>query len=99
MRRLTPLLFALTACRISYLPPASTRSDGGPVVTRGVITHEARSQVRLYRDAAGCESVQTVNHQYRVVTVATDVGRQRLVLEEAYDVRLCLEGGSSSSEA
>jgi hypothetical protein len=99
MRRWLALLAALTGCRISYLPPASSRSDGGPVVTRGVITHEARSQVRLYRDAAGCESVQTVNHQFRVVTVTTEAGRQRLVLEEAYDVRLCLDGGGSSSEA
>jgi hypothetical protein len=64
-----------------------------------VITHEARSQVRLYRDAAGCESVQTVNHQFRVVTVTSGGQRDRLVVEEVYDQRKCLETESSSSEA
>ncbi len=99
MPRYLAILISLTSCRIASLPPASSRSDGGPVASRGVISHEARSQVRLYRDAAGCESVQTANHQYRLVTVVTRSGPKRLVLEEAYDIRYCLSGGSSSSEA
>ena len=89
----------MTGCKIMSLPPASSRSDGGPVITRGVIVHEARSQARLYRDAAGCQSVQTDNRQFRVVTIETPTGRQHLVLEEAYDIRHCLDGGSASSEA
>jgi hypothetical protein len=93
------LLLSLTGCRILSLPPASSRSDGGPVASRGVISHEARSQVRLYRDAAGCESVQTLNRQFRLVTVAARSGTHRLVLEEAYDLRHCLARGGSSSEA
>jgi hypothetical protein len=40
--------------------------------------------------------VQTLNRQFRLVTVATGAGTRRLVLEEAYDLRYCLGGGSSS---
>jgi hypothetical protein len=63
------------------------------------VSHESRSQLRLYRDAAGCESVQTLNRQFRLVTVAAAAGTHRLVLEEAYDLRYCLAPGGSSSEA
>lgn len=96
---LTPIL---GACSVVSLPPSSSRSDGGPVATRGAVIHEARSQLRLYRDAAGCESVQTVNRQYRLVTVRDSIpgdGPRRLVLEESYDVRHCLAAESQSSEA
>jgi hypothetical protein len=99
MPRLWIALALVGACRVSYLPPPSSRTDGGPVATRGTIAHESRSQVRLYRDAAGCESVQTVNRQFRVVTLRGRAGPERLVLEEAYDVRHCLTSGSTSSEA
>jgi hypothetical protein len=100
----SPLLplaaLVFTACRLVTLPPASSRTDGGPVAARGTISHEARSQVRLYRDAAGCESVQTVSRQFRVVTVTDRTGGpRRLVLEESYDVRHCLTSESVSSEA
>jgi hypothetical protein len=64
-----------------------------------VVTHEARSHLRLYRDAAGCESVQTVNRQFRLATVVGDRGPERLALEESYDIRHCLTKESSSSEA
>jgi hypothetical protein len=98
-----PLLVASVvlapACRLERLPPPSSRLDRGPVSARGVISLEARSQVRLYRDAAGCESVQTMNRQFRVVTVPAPVGMRPLVLEEAYDLRHCLSTGSASSEA
>ncbi|MFN0179504.1 MAG: hypothetical protein ACKVZ0_11960 [Gemmatimonadales bacterium] len=97
------LTFALGAmgCTITSLPPAGSRADGGPVATRGTVTHEARSQLRLYRDAAGCESVQTVNRRFRLVSVRPPGGRipRRLVLEESYDIRHCLRSESSSSEA
>jgi hypothetical protein len=99
MSRPLAVLALVAGCRVSYLPPASSRTDGGPVVSRGVISHEARSQVRMYKDAAGCESVQTVNRQFQLVTVQTESGPERLVLEETYDVRHCLESASSSSEA
>jgi hypothetical protein len=89
----------LVGCRVSSLPPAASRTDGGPVSARGIITHEAKSQVRLYRDAAGCRSVQTENRQFRVATVQTETGPRTLVLEEAYDQRYCLDRGSQSSEA
>ena len=92
-------LLTLGACQIVSLPPSSSRADGGPVASRGVVSHEARSQVRIYRDAAGCQSVQTVNRQYRVVTVDRPEGPQRVVLEESYDVRRCLSSESVSSEA
>lgn len=92
-------LLLAAGCRLATLPPPSSRTDGGPVASRGVITHEARSQVRLYRDAAGCQSVQTVNRVFRLVTVLNRSGPERLVLEEEYDVRRCLESGSASSEA
>jgi hypothetical protein len=101
--RLSVLSFALGAigCTITSLPPAGSRGDGGPVAARGTVTHEARSQLRLYRDAAGCESVQTVNRRFRLVTVRPPGGLtpRRLVLEESYDIRHCLRSESSSSEA
>ncbi|MHB1328840.1 MAG: hypothetical protein ACYC2K_11620 [Gemmatimonadales bacterium] len=81
------------------LPPPSSRSDGGPVAARGMIAHEARSQLRLYRDAAGCESIQTVNRQFRPVTITTDQGPELRVLEEQYDIRRCRETDGVSSEA
>ena len=94
------LLIALTAsCTVMSLPPAASRADGGPVSSRGIVSHEARSQLRLYRDAAGCESIQTVNRQFRLVTVVTEKGAERRVLEESYDVRHCLKSESASSEA
>jgi len=93
------LLILSGACRVESLPPSSSRTDGGPVFARGVISHEARSQVRIYRDAAGCESIQTTNRQFRVVTVQDDEGPRRLVLEETYDVRYCVESESVGSEA
>lgn len=93
------LLLLTAACRVASLPPSSSRSDGGPVFARGVISHEARSQLRLYRDAAGCESIQTTNRQFRVVTVTDATGSRRIVLEETYDVRLCTESESVGSEA
>jgi len=96
---LVSLVVLITGCRIESLPPASSRSDGGPVATRGTITHQARSEVRLYRDAAGCNSVQTVNRQFRLVRVQREEGPERLVLEESYDVRWCLEREGVSSEA
>jgi hypothetical protein len=96
---LIALLATLPSCKLISLPPAGSRDDGGPVAARGEISHEARSHVRLYRDATGCESVQTVNRRFRVVTVVSDSGPERLVLEEAYDVRECLDTESSSSEA
>jgi hypothetical protein len=96
---LVALLATLPSCQLVSLPPANSRDDGGPVAARGEISHEARSHVRLYRDAAGCESVQTVNRRFQVVTVVGDAGPERLVLEEAYDVRECLDTESSSSEA
>ncbi len=86
-------------CQVVSYPPAQARLDGGPVATRGVVSHEARSQLRLYQDAAGCESVQTVNRQFRLVTVAGPTGPERRVLEEAYDIRHCLTSESASSEA
>jgi hypothetical protein len=86
-------------CRVTSLLPEGSRIDGGPVSSRGTISHEARSQVRIYRDAAGCESVQTVNRQFRVVTVMTDSGPRHRVLEEAYDIRHCLSKEGTSSEA
>lgn len=88
-----------SACTVESLPPASSRTDGGPVSGRGTVSHEAKSQLRLYRDAAGCQSIQTVNRQFRLVTVVTNSGPERLVLEESYDVRHCLESESASSEA
>ncbi len=90
---------AVGGCRVVSLPPGSNRTDGGPVASRGVISHDARSELRLYRDAAGCESVQTVNRQFRLVTVVGPGGPGRRVLEESYDVRHCLASESSSSEA
>lgn len=93
------LAACLSACSVKSLPPASTRNDGGPVSSRGTVSHEARSQLRLYRDAAGCESIQTVNRQFRLVTVVTEKGAERRVLEESYDVRHCLDAESASSEA
>ena len=97
---LSALLIALTAsCTVMSLPPAASRADGGPVSSRGIVSHEARSQLRLYRDAAGCESIQTVNRQFRLVTVVTEKGAERRVLEESYDVRHCLQAESASSEA
>lgn len=70
------------------------------MASRGVVSHEARSQLRLYRDAAGCESVQTLNRQFRLVSVRGPGGTpRRLVLEESYDIRHCLTAESSSSEA
>lgn len=93
------LLACASACSVKSLPPATTRNDGGPVSSRGTVSHEARSQLRLYRDAAGCESIQTVNRQFRLVTVVTEKGAERRVLEETYDVRHCLEAESASSEA
>ncbi|MEO8451777.1 MAG: hypothetical protein ABI647_18445 [Gemmatimonadota bacterium] len=89
----------LTGCRVATILPEGSRVDGGPVSSRGTISHEARSQVRIYRDAAGCESVQTVNRQFRVVTVVTDSGPRHRVLEEAYDIRHCLSKEATSSEA
>ena len=89
----------LAGCRVISLLPEGSRADGGPVSSRGTISHEARSQVRIYRDAAGCESVQTVNRQFRVVTVMTDSGPRHRVLEEAYDIRHCLTREGISSEA
>ena len=86
-------------CDVMYLPPPSSRTDGGPVSSRGVVSHEARSQLRRYRDAAGCESVQTVNRRFRLVTVAGPGGPEHRVLEESFDVRHCLQSESSSSEA
>ena len=94
-----PLLLLTAGCTVMSLPPAASRADGGPVSGRGVVSHEARSQLRLYRDAAGCESIQTVNRQFRLVTVVTEKGSERRVLEESYDVRHCLESESASSEA
>lgn len=93
--------FGAIGCTIASLPPAGSRADGGPVAARGTVTHEARSQLRLYRDAAGCESVQTVNRRFRLVTVRQPGGLapRRLVLEESYDIRHCLRSESSSSEA
>lgn len=69
------------------------------MASRGVVSHEAKSQLRLYRDAAGCESVQAVNRGFKLVTVVTDSGPNRLVLEEAYDIRHCLTAESASYEA
>ena len=89
----------LSSCQVVSLPPAASRVDGGPVATRGVVSHEARSSLRLYQDAAGCESVQAMNRQFRLVTVRGNQGPERLVLEEAYDVRLCLASASGSTEA
>lgn len=63
------------------------------------MTHEARSSLRLYQDAAGCESVQTLNRQFRLVSIQGAKGPERLVLEEEYDIRHCLESESASSEA
>jgi len=60
---------SVAGCEVASLPPTSSRSDGGPVVSRGVVSHEAKSQVRLYRDPTGCDAVQTVNRSFRVVTV------------------------------
>lgn len=102
--RPNPLLGALlvSGCSIVSLPPSSSRTDGGPVASRGVVSHEAKSQLRIYRDAAGCESLQTVNRQFRLVAVhgaTPDGASRRLVLEESYDVRHCLTAESSSSEA
>lgn len=88
-----------TACQVVSYPPAQARQDGGPVATRGVVSHEARSQLRIYRDAAGCESVQTVNRQFRLATVVGAAGPARRVVEESYDVRHCLTSESASSEA
>jgi len=100
LRRWAPAWLLVTGCSIASLPPASSRSDGGPVASRGVVSHEARSQLRLYRDAAGCESVQTLNRQFRLVSVrGPDGSPRRLVLEESYDIRHCLTAESSSSEA
>jgi hypothetical protein len=90
---------ALAGCRLATLPPASSRSDGGPVAARGVVSHEARSQLRLYRDAAGCEAVQALNRHFRLVTLVDDGGPRHIVLEEAWDVRHCLDSESTSSEA
>ncbi len=69
------------------------------MLARGVISHEARSELRLYRDAAGCQSIQTTNRQFRVVTVQDDEGPRRLVLQESYDTRYCVESESVGSEA
>ncbi len=66
---------------------------------RGTIAHEARSHVRLYRDAAGCESIQTVNRQFRPVTITTAEGAELRVLEEQYDIRRCRDTDGVSSEA
>ncbi len=93
------LLPFTTGCVVMSLPPVSARSDGGPVSSRGTVSHEARSQLRVYRDAAGCESIQTVNRQFRLVTVVTEKGPERRILEESYDVRHCLQSESASSEA
>ncbi len=93
------LLPFAAGCAVMSRPPASARSDGGPVSNRGTVSHEARSQLRLYKDAAGCESIQTVNRQFRLVTVVTEKGAERRILEESYDVRHCLESESASSEA
>ncbi|MBM4188137.1 MAG: hypothetical protein FJ206_12605 [Gemmatimonadetes bacterium] len=96
---LAPL--AVLGCTVSSLPPSASRTDGGPVAARGTVTHQARSELRLYRDAAGCESVQTVNRQFRLVRVRGpgESPVRRLVLEESYDIRHCLMAGSVSSEA
>ena len=94
---IAPVLLA--ACQLVSYPPAGSRSDGGPVVSRGVVSHEARSTVRVYRDAAGCESIQTVNRQFRLAAVNRGQGPERMVLEESYDVRHCLTAESASSEA
>ncbi len=96
---ITLLVPVLAACQVVTLPPPSSRNDGGPVATRGTIAHEARSQLRLYRDAAGCESIQTINRQFRPVTITTDRGSELRVLEEQYDVRRCRETEGTSSEA
>ena len=77
----------VAGCDVMYLPPPSSRTDGGPVSSRGVVSHEARSQLRRYRDAAGCESVQTVNRRFRLVTVVGPGGPEHRVLEESFDVR------------
>mgnify|MGYP001182371729 CR=1 FL=1 len=92
---------AAAGCTVTSLPPAGSRVDGGPVAARGTVTHEAKSQLRLYRDAAGCQSVQTVNRQFRLITVRVPGTKapRRLVLEESYDIRHCLESESNSSEA
>jgi len=95
---ITLILPAVAACQVATLPPPSSRSDGGPVAARGTIAHEARSQLRLYRDAAGCESIQTVNRQFRPVTITTDQGSELRVLEEQYDIRRCRDTGGVSSE-
>src|SRR5438093_8540280 len=89
----------VVGCRIATLPPNLGRGESGPVEARGIISREARSQVRMYRDAAGCESVQTVNRQFRLVTIVTPTGPRRLLLEESYDVRRCLTSEGASSEA
>ena len=96
---LIPLIAVVAGCEVVSLPPSSSRTDGGPVSSRGVVSHEARSQLRLYRDAAGCRSVQTVNRQFRLVTVVGPGGPAHRVLEESFDVRHCLSSESSSSEA
>src|SRR2546422_11171648 len=89
----------VVGCRAAILPPNPGRGESGPVEARGIISREARSQVRLYRDATGCESVQTVNRQFRLVTIVTPTGPRRLLLEESYDVRRCLTAEGASSEA
>ena len=89
----------VAGCEVISLPPPSSRTDGGPVSSRGVVSHEARSQLRRYRDAAGCESVQTVNRQFRLITVVGPGGPEHRVLEESFDVRHCLSSESTSSEA
>lgn len=96
---LAGLAVFLLGCRVVSLLPHSGRGESGPVEARGVISREARSQVRLYRDAAGCQSIQTVGRQFRLVTVVGDGGPRRLILEESYDVRRCLESEGASSEA
>ncbi len=89
----------LGGCQVLSLPPQSSRTDGGPVSARGVVSHEAKSQLRVYLDAAGCKSVQTVNRQFRLVTVVGSGEPEHRVLEESFDVRHCLSSESSSSEA
>jgi hypothetical protein len=91
---LAPL--TLAGCKIAYRPPLVPRGDGGPVAIRGVVTHESRSELRLYRDASGCESVQTLNRQFRLVSLGAS---QPIVLEESYDVRRCLSSEGTRSEA
>ncbi len=93
------LMALLGGCQVLSLPPQSSRTDGGPVSARGVVSHEARSQLRIYVDAAGCKSVQTVSRQFRLVSVVGQGEPEHRVLEESFDVRHCLSSESSSSEA